>query len=331
MYPFLRRLLFCLPPECSHHLALLALKIFYGKSRVLRLQKHFPQKPTKVFGLTFPNPIGLAAGLDKDGVCIDAWYGLGFGFIEVGAVTPKAQPGNPKPRLFRLPKANALINRFGFNNQGVDAMVLRLQQRKIGGILGVNLGKNATTPLEEAVQDYSYCYKKVYPFVDFVTINISSPNTLNLRLLQSTEYLLQLLTELKQLQQQFKRYVPLLVKVSPDLTADEIQQMAEIFLQVKVDGIIAVNTTLDRSAVKNLPSSKETGGLSGKPLLVKARFTIAEFHRATKGEIPIIGVGGIFSAQDAKELLAAGASLLQIYTGLIYQGPGLIQQILKEI
>ncbi len=334
MYRILRSLLFCLPPERAHDLVLRLLDYGYPAARVKRLRQHLPTKAVKVFGLSFPNPVGLAAGLDKDGEHIDSLFGLGFGFIEVGAVTPRPQPGNAKPRLFRLNKENALINRFGFNNQGVDALVSRLKQRKITGIVGVNIGKNRDTPLEKAHQDYAICYQQLYPYADFVTINISSPNTADLRDLQGQKYLNHLLEGLKSQQhalaERHHKQTPLLVKISPDLSDAEIDEMADIFLQLNIEGIVATNTTQSREGL-DACWLKQAGGLSGLPLRDKTRYVVARFAEKTQGKIPIIAVGGIFSASDAQALFAAGASLVQLYTGLIYQGPALVKSIIKEV
>ncbi len=328
IYRLLRPLLFCLPAECSHHLTLRFLKYVYPPCRVNAIRAKQNKDVCKLFGLNFSSRIGLAAGLDKNGDYIDTLWGLGFGFIEVGAVTPKPQPGNAKPRLFRLKKANALINRFGFNNKGVDHLVDNLKRRKVEGVVGVNIGKNATTPLEKALDDYQICFAKVYPYADFVTVNISSPNTKGLRDLQSETYLQELLASLKaqqkELSSQYQHHVPLLVKVSPDLSEKEIQFMGNLFLQLNIEGVIAVNTTMSRDKVENMKFSNEAGGLSGEPLRERALVVVRQFAKAMKGEIPIIGVGGISCKKDIDAMLAAGASLLQVYTGLIYQGPGFI-------
>lgn len=335
MYKIFRNFLFCFPAEFSHKLILSLMKWVYPSWRVKRIRQPLSQKPVAAFGLTFPNPVGLAAGLDKDGKHIDALFGLGVGFIEVGAVTPKPQFGNDKPRLFRLTEHKALINRFGFNNQGVDALVDRLKRRKINGIVGVNIGKNRTTSLEKAHEDYLLCYEKLYPYADFVTLNISSPNTIYLRALQGKAYLESLLQKMKDqqqlLQERHQKKTPFLVKVSPDLNDDEINEMAEIFLQYGVEGIIAVNTTKDRGALSDHPLAKQEGGLSGAPLREKTRHVVKVFAEKTQQKIPIIAVGGIFSADDAQILLSAGASLVQVYTGLIYEGPQLIHSIINKI
>jgi len=335
MYAFLRKLLFLLPPETAHHFTLNCLRWFYRPKLVERCRKHLPEHPVQLFGLSFANPVGLAAGLDKDGQCLDAWFGIGFGFVEVGTVTPKPQAGNPKPRLFRLTAADALINRMGFNNKGVDALVKRLQQRRVSGVVGVNIGKNRDTPLEKAVDDYRYCLSKVYPHADYVTVNISSPNTPGLRELQGADYLDHLLLELMQtrdtLEKVWQRRIPLLVKIAPDLTEKELSVMVKIFKKHAVDGIIATNTSIDHSAVAALKQGDEKGGLSGKPIFKQAKNIIEQLSRLTEGNMPIIAVGGISSAEDAQSMLSAGASAVQLYTGLIYEGPSLISNIIKSI
>lgn len=285
-------------------------------------------------GLHFPNPVGLAAGLDKDGTYIDGLAALGFGFIEVGTVTPRGQPGNPKPRMFRLPKANAIINRLGFNNRGVDAFVSNVQGSRFyqdrQGILGLNIGKNAATPIERAAEDYLHCLQKVYPYASYVTVNISSPNTKNLRQLQGASELDDLLSQLKESQQRLadkhKRYVPVVLKIAPDIDDEQIKNIADALLRHKMDGVIATNTTLSRDAVQGLPHADQAGGLSGPPVFEKSN-TVIRALRAEMGDaIPIIGVGGILSGSDAKTKMEAGASLVQIYTGLIYRGPVLVRE-----
>lgn len=283
-------------------------------------------------GLTFPNPVGLAAGLDKDGAYIDGLAALGFGFIEIGTVTPRAQPGNPKPRMFRLPEAQALINRMGFNNGGVDAFARNVQASRFyqeqRGILGLNIGKNADTPIERATDDYLYCLDKVYPYAAYVTVNISSPNTKNLRQLQQASEIDALLSALKMAQSQLAdkhgRYVPLVLKIAPDLDDEQIDTIASALLRHHIDGVIATNTTITRDAVQGLTHANETGGLSGAPVRDLSTRVVRALHQVLQGEIPIIGVGGILSGSDASEKMAAGASLVQLYTGLIYRGPALV-------
>ena len=285
-------------------------------------------------GLTFPNPVGLAAGLDKDGAYIDGLAALGFGFIEIGTVTPRAQPGNPKPRMFRLPEAQALINRMGFNNGGVDAFVRNVQASRFyqeqQGILGLNIGKNADTPIERATDDYLSCLDKVYPYAAYVTVNISSPNTKNLRQLQQASEIDALLASLKQAQSRLAdthgRYVPLVLKIAPDLDDEQIDTIASALLRHHIDGVIATNTTITRDAVQGLTHANETGGLSGAPVRDLSTRVIRALHQVLQGEIPIIGVGGILTGADASEKMAAGASLVQLYTGLIYRGPALVNE-----
>ena len=327
LYPIIRSLLFKLPPETAHKTTLKTLALFQqlGISHFLG---HKTQTPVTLMGLNFPNLIGLAAGFDKNGDYIDALAPLGFGFIEIGTITPRPQPGNPKPRLFRLPQAQALINRMGFNNQGVDYLVNQVKQAKYSGILGINIGKNFDTPLEQAAQDYLFCFERVYAHASYITVNISSPNTKGLRDLQDSHALTELLSVLKTAQyvlaQQQQKYVPLVVKIAPDLDSTAIEAMAAVFLQQKVDGVIATNTTLSREGVTELPHATETGGLSGRPVFAKSLSVVRQLSHHLQGKIPIIGCGGIMSAQDRQTMLDAGASLVQIYTGLIYQGLGLL-------
>lgn len=331
MYSYIRKILFSLDPETAHGLTL---NLLQGLEK-LRIAQIFPERissPRNVFGLDFPNPVGLAAGLDKNGDYIDALAILGFGFIEIGSITPRPQSGNPKPRLFRLVKEFAMINRMGFNNKGVDYLIERLKKKKYQGILGINIGKNRDTPLEKALDDYLFVLKRVLPFASYITINISSPNTEGLRDLQHGEYLRTLLRELKKEQAEFQqKYVPLLIKISPDLMPDEIMKMAEIFLEEKIDGVIATNTTTSRHGVEYSPYAAELGGLSGKPMLMHATDILKQFHEILQDKIPLIGCGGISSVEDAKAKMAAGASLIQLYTGLIYQGPGLVRELARSL
>jgi dihydroorotate dehydrogenase len=290
-------------------------------------------------GLTFPNPVGLAAGMDKDGAYIDGLAGLGFGFMEIGTVTPRAQPGNPKPRMFRLPQAHALINRMGFNNGGVDAFVRNVQASRFyqerQGILGLNIGKNADTPIERATDDYLHCLDQVYPYAAYVTVNISSPNTKNLRQLQQASELDALLSALKRSQARLAdthgRYVPLALKIAPDLDDEQIETIASALLRHHIDGVIASNTTITRDAVQGLTHANETGGLSGAPVRELSTRVIRALHQYLKGEIPVIGVGGILSGEHACEKMQAGASLVQLYTGLIYRGPSLVRECAAAI
>jgi dihydroorotate dehydrogenase len=331
-YPVIRKSLFYLEPETAHEITLTSLKrlVQWGLFKPITLSA-----PCTVMGIIFPNRIGLAAGLDKNGEYLSALAALGFGFLEIGTVTPQAQAGNPKPRLFRLPQAQALINRLGFNNRGVAYLSAQVQKSQFTGVLGINIGKNAATPLEKAADDYLLGLRQIYPYASYITINISSPNTPGLRQLQSEIYLNDLLRVLKQeqyvLAQQHQKYVPLVVKISPDMSQEKLGQMAQALLAHQIDGVIATNTTLSRDTVAHLPHGQETGGLSGKPLFHKATSVICQLRELLQNKIPIIAVGGIMSAEDACEKIAAGASLVQIYTGLIYQGPQLIQQIHRAL
>lgn len=328
-YNLLRPALFTLDPETAHDATLTSLNTAYclGLSRLI---PHPKADPRNVMGLTFPNPVGLAAGLDKNGDCINGLAALGFGFIEIGTITPRPQPGNPRPRLFRLPQANAIINRMGFNNDGVDALVSNVARAKFTGVLGINIGKNAVTPIENAADDYLICLRKVYAHASYVTVNISSPNTKNLRQLQSGDELDALLSQLKKeqekLAQQHAKYVPLALKIAPDLDSEQIQQIASLLLKHRIDGVIATNTTLSREGVENLVHGNETGGLSGAPVRDKSTTVIRALAAELQGALPIIGVGGILNGADALEKMQAGASLVQIYSGLIYQGQGLVAE-----
>lgn len=328
LYPLLRPLLFRLNPETAHSLTLNTLKwLSYGSQHHI----HPPSAPQQIMGMTFPNPVGLAAGLDKDGAYIDALATLGFGFIEIGTVTPRPQAGNPQPRLFRLPKAQALINRMGFNNQGIDACIANIQGSQFcarGGVLGINIGKNADTPIDQAITDYIYCLEKAYPYASYITINISSPNTSNLRELQYKNAFNTLLSTLKAHQQQLadkhQRYVPLAIKIAPDLESEQIKHIAEGITTHSIDGIIATNTTLARHNLAPGRHIHETGGLSGAPLFESSNNIIKTLRTQLGKTFPIIGVGGIMSADNALQKQSAGANLVQIYTGLIYQGPQLV-------
>ena len=298
--------------------------------------------PVELAGLTFPNRVGLAAGLDKNARCIDALGAMGFGFVEVGTVTPKAQPGNPKPRMFRLPEAGALINRLGFNNEGLDAFLhnvqqarFRSQRRKHPLLLGLNIGKNASTPIENATSDYLTCLQGVYPHADYVTVNISSPNTQNLRALQSDHALDALLGAIAErreaLSTRHGRRVPVFVKIAPDLDEAQISVIAATLQRHGMDGVIATNTTIDRTAVQGLRHAEEAGGLSGSPVLESSNQVIRQLRAALGSRFPIIGVGGVMSAQDAVSKIRAGADVIQIYTGLIYAGPALVTEAAKAI
>ncbi len=328
MYALLRPALFQLAPETAHHLTLNSLNTAYSLGLSGLLAPDIPDDPRTVMGLNFPNPVGLAAGLDKNGECINGLAALGFGFIEIGTITPLPQPGNPKPRLFRLPVASAIINRMGFNNEGVDALIKNVQQSEYKGILGVNIGKNAITPIEKAADDYLICLRKVYAYASYITVNISSPNTKNLRQLQDeaalNNLLLQLKTEQQKLADLHGKYVPITLKIAPDMAGEQVEQIARLLIQHGIDGVIATNTTLSREGVENLPNGNETGGLSGAPVRDKSTTVIRQLAAHLQGALPIIGVGGILNGTDATEKIRAGASLVQLYSGLIYRGPALI-------
>ena len=333
LYALARPLLFSLDAEEAHNLTLPALRRAAGLGLTRLLRRPLPD-PRQVMGITFPNPVGLAAGLDKDGAYIDGLAALGFGFIEIGTVTPRAQAGNPKPRMFRLPEAKAIINRMGFNNGGVDAFVRNVQASKFyqdkEGVLGLNIGKNADTPIERAADDYLLCLEKVYPYASYVTVNISSPNTKNLRQLQGASELDALLATLKDAQQrladQHKRYVPMLLKIAPDVDGEQVKNIADALLRHRFDGVIATNTTISRDAVKGMPHAEETGGLSGAPVFNASNAVIRALRTELGNALPIIGVGGILSGADARAKMEAGAALVQLYSGLIYRGPALIRE-----
>jgi dihydroorotate dehydrogenase len=330
MYSMIRPLLFKLDTETAHNLVLSALDYLPGWC----FNKPEGQS-VKAMGLTFPHQVGLAAGLDKNGEHLDALAKLGFSFIEIGTVTPRPQIGNPAPRLFRLPEAQAIINRMGFNNQGVDALVAHVKKAQFKGILGINIGKNKDTALIEAVEDYRICLQKVYEHASYVTINISSPNTPDLRQLQQGDYLQHLLSKLheeqKKLADHYQKHVPLVVKVSPDEDQETLKQMTEIILNNGVEGIIATNTTSSRDLVKNLPHSEEQGGLSGRPVEQLSTYCLSLLKQYAGNAITLIGVGGIDSSAIAQKKIAAGASLIQVYTGLIYKGPGLVNQLVGSL
>jgi dihydroorotate dehydrogenase len=337
-YPLARAALFALDAETAHEIALANLRRAYECGLTRRLMHDQPRAPATLMGMKLANPVGLAAGLDKNGAYIDALGNLGFGFIEVGTVTPRPQPGNPRPRLFRLPGAQALINRLGFNNQGLDAFlanVQRSQWRHQGGVLGLNIGKNADTPIERAADDYVLGLRGVYPHADYVTVNISSPNTKNLRALQSEDELSALLARLRderaELANEYCRQVPLVVKIAPDLTPEQIDAIADLLPRHGVDGVIATNTTLSRKAVEGLPHAQETGGLSGPPVHELSLAVIERLRRQAGRALAIIGVGGIVSGKEAREKIAAGADAVQIYTGLIYCGPALVAECVRAL
>lgn len=333
LYTLLRPLLFKLDPESAHCLTFSAIE----HARKLGLLKSVPVacQPRKVMGLDFPNPVGLAAGLDKNGEHLDVLAALGFGFLEIGTVTPRPQPGNPAPRIFRIPQANAVINRLGFNNHGADRLIENIKCSDYQGILGINIGKNFDTPLEKAVDDYRMGLQKVYRYASYVTINISSPNTQNLRQLQATDALDHLLNQLKseqnKLAQTHGKYVPMVIKIAPDLEAGQIESIAALLMKHQMDGVIATNTTVSRAGIEHLPVAQESGGMSGAPLTQRATAVIHQLHCLLQGAIPIIGAGGIMSAENAREKIQAGASLIQLYTGLIYRGPDLVREVAQAI
>ncbi|WP_057831212.1 quinone-dependent dihydroorotate dehydrogenase [Colwellia sp. TT2012] len=334
-YPAIRKVLFQFDAETIHELTIKGLKST-GKSPLnVFYKQQVADKPVTVMGIKFPNPLGLAAGLDKNGECINAFAAMGFGFIEVGTVTPRPQPGNDKPRIFRLPQANAIINRMGFNNKGVDYLVSQVQAANFKGVLGINIGKNKDTPEENAKDDYLHCMRKVYDLATYITVNISSPNTPGLRSLQYGDALNDLLIVLKAEQKiladKYGKYIPLTVKIAPDLTEDEVKSIAKSLIDNGIDGVIATNTTLARDGVEGLEFGGEQGGLSGQPVKDKSTQVIKILSEALDNKLPIIGVGGIASSDDANEKLAAGASLVQVYTGFIYQGPPLVKEIINGL
>jgi len=334
-YQLMRKLMFKLDAEKAHHLGLNGLNILEMSGLSSLLYPTPPATPVKVMGLTFPNAIGLAAGLDKNGDYIEALASIGFGSIEIGTVTPRPQDGNPKPRLFRLPEAEAIINRMGFNNLGVDHLIEQVKVAQTDAIIGINIGKNFDTPVEKAVDDYLIGLRKVYSHADYITINISSPNTPGLRTLQFGESLNELLKALKEeqakLQQHYDRYVPMAVKVAPDLDSNEVEELAQAFTKFEIDAIIISNTTMSREGVESLPFGDEAGGLSGRPVFDKSTEIVRQFRQLLPKNLPIIAAGGIMSGEDAVKKLEAGASLVQIYSGLIYQGPKLVQDIINSI
>ena len=333
-YALLRPFLFNLDPEHAHDLTLQLLEKAH-KAHTLGFIYSQQSLPTECMGLQFFNPVGLAAGLDKNGRYIDALAELGFGFIEVGTVTPRPQEGNEKPRLFRIKEAGAIINRMGFNNLGVDNLVQNVKNCKYQGNIGINIGKNATTPVENAADDYIYCLERVYPHASYITINISSPNTKNLRDLQSGDALTELLESIKnrhsQLATDYGFYVPMVLKVAPDLTEDQVDYIAKQLIEFDIDGLIATNTTLSRTGVEDLKHGDEAGGLSGRPVGHLSTQIVEQFHQRLEDKIPIIGVGGIDSGEKAIRKLNAGASMIQLYSGMIYKGPKVVQQCVEAI
>ncbi|MEN9317410.1 MAG: hypothetical protein RIS35_3803 [Pseudomonadota bacterium] len=330
LYSLARPFLFTLDPERAHDLALEAIERGAGCGLVGLLSGQAVDDPVEVMGLRFRNRVGLAAGLDKNGAHVDAFARLGFGFVEVGTVTPKAQPGNPKPRMFRLPERQALINRMGFNNEGLDRFIDNVGRAAYTGILGLNIGKNASTPIEQAIDDYLIGLERVYPHASYVTVNISSPNTKNLRQLQGGDELDTMLSTLRERQlrlaDEHRRYVPLALKIAPDLDDEQIGTIAQRLVRHGIDGVIATNTTVARDAVRGLRHAEETGGLSGAPVLEASNRVIRAMRALLPSGYPIIGVGGVMSADDAVSKIEAGATLVQLYTGLIYKGPGLVRE-----
>lgn len=335
LYRALRPLLFALDPETAHSITLKSLDCLERLGAASLLAASAPRIPVRAMGMEFPNPVGLAAGLDKDGEHLDGLAALGFGFLEVGAVTPRPQPGNPKPRVFRVPEAEAIINRLGFNSRGIDVLVENLRRSRYRGILGVNIGKNFDTPNERAADDYNACLRRVYPFASFVTANVSSPNTKALRALQQADELDALLASLTRerdlLAQQHGKRVPLAVKIAPDLEESAIEAVADRVTARGIDAVIATNTTVSRKGIEHLSASREPGGLSGGPLKARATAVVAKLRRVLPERIPIIGVGGIASAADAREKLDAGATLVQLYTALIYRGPAVVGEIVSGL
>lgn len=335
LYRLARTGFFKLDAEKAHDLAIQNFKRFNGTPFDLAYRQQLPNRPVECMGLTFKNPVGLAAGLDKNGECIEAFGAMGFGFIEVGTVTPRPQPGNDKPRLFRLLQAEGIINRMGFNNDGVDNLVENVKKARYDGILGINIGKNKDTPIENGAEDYLICMEKVYEHAGYIAVNISSPNTPGLRTLQYGEALDELLAVLKQKQAELEKkhgkYVPLALKIAPDLTEDELKQICDSLIKNNIDGVIATNTTLDRSMVEGMKFANEAGGLSGRPIQLRSTEVVKLLSQHLQGKLPIIGVGGIDSYVSAKEKLLAGASLVQVYSGFIYHGPKLVKNIVTNL
>ncbi len=334
LYPLIRSALFSLDPEDAHGLTLSSLDVAHALG-MLKLLPRVQGKPVRVMDIDFPNAVGLAAGLDKDGAHIKALGDLGFGFLEIGTVTPRPQSGNPKPRLFRLPDAEAIINRMGFNNHGVDNLVRNVEMSGFKGVLGINIGKNKDTPNDRAVDDYLTCLDKVYARASYVTVNISSPNTQNLRELQKDEALDALLSAIKlrqsELAQQHGKYVPIALKIAPDLDDAQVAAISALLMMHRIDAVIATNTTIARDAVAGLPNASEAGGLSGAPVRAVSTRVITTLAHHLKNEVPIIGVGGILSGDDAAEKISAGAALVQLYSGLIYRGPALVRECVQRL
>ena len=333
-YPVLKPWLFRLDAERAHTLTV-KMMIIAHRLGMLKSVVSGPQQSRRVMGLTFPNVLGLAAGMDKSASAVEAWGALGFGSVEVGTLTPRPQPGNPKPRLFRLPEHEALINRMGFNNPGIQSAVKKLKHRRTKAVVGVNIGKNFDTPNEDAVKDYLICLKAAYPVADYIAVNISSPNTKGLRDLQAEGAVRELIFALKKeqavLKQEHGKPVPLLVKIAPDLNDMQIEALARVFNEQNIDGVIATNTTIDRSAITGHRLANETGGLSGAPVRERSNLVLQAFRMLLKEQIPLIGVGGIVCGADAVEKMKAGAALVQVYSGLVYRGPGLVRELLETV
>jgi dihydroorotate dehydrogenase len=335
MYDLIRPLLFALDAETAHRVTLYGLDVAQRSNFIHLIAKPPAELPTTAFGIQFPNPVGLAAGLDKNADHLDALGALGFGFVEVGTTTPRPQPGNDKPRMFRLPRYEAVINRLGFNNAGVDALVRNVQQSSYRGVLGINIGKNKDTPNEKAVDDYLFCLERVYPLASYITVNISSPNTQGLRDLQEEATLRRFIETLREAQERLGSQTgsrkPMLLKIAPDLNETELDAIAEVLLVAGVDGVICTNTTIDHSSVSSDPHGNEAGGLSGKPLFARSTAVLRGMRKRVGERIGIIGVGGILDGSDAADKFDAGASLIQIYSGMVYRGPALIAECVEEI
>lgn len=334
-YSLLRNLMFRFDAETSHNIGLKGMSLAERLKLTQLFVAPMPQVPVHVMGLEFPNPVGLAAGLDKNGEHIDGLAALGFGFLEIGTITPRAQPGNPQPRLFRLTNEKAIINRMGFNNLGVDYLLERVRASKFDGILGINIGKNVDTPVENALDDYLICLRKVYQEASYITVNLSSPNTPGLRTLQFGDSLRELLSALKEeqrvLAERYGSYKPLTVKIAPDMTPEEVAMVAQTLVENEIDGVIATNTTISRNGVENSVYKDEAGGLSGQPLTAASTQTVKTLAGELNGALPIIAAGGIMNGLDAQQKLDAGASLVQVYSGFIYRGPHLIREIVEQV
>jgi len=335
MYSLIRPLLFALDAETAHRFTLYGLDVAHRSNFLHVVAKPPAELPVTVFGIDFPNPVGLAAGLDKNADHLDALGALGFGFVEVGTTTPRPQPGNDKPRMFRLPRHEAVINRLGFNNAGVDALVRNVQRSGYRGVLGINIGKNKDTPNDRAVEDYLFCLERVYTHASYVTVNISSPNTQGLRDLQEEATLRRFIDTLREAQErlgsQAGKRKPMLLKIAPDLAEAELDGIAEVLLATGIDGLICTNTTIERGAVESDPHGRETGGLSGRPLYARSTEVLRGMRRRLGERVPIVGVGGILEGDNAAGKIAAGASLVQLYSGMVYRGPELIAECVDEI